>query len=304
MVALALVLSSLGQQTKVDPTLKVEAGFYRATFTSPKGSVTVILPDDISSGDTISGTLFPDAKAKDIPDIQVDLGDSHGTASEGNQQRRSWTIPNKITPRLSLTVWTPDGTSFGTTYIPIGNAKAKPTVFTIPFVARVGSPFVVKGPYNGDASDTKIQIGDLSVPVVAESPRQTVALAPSSLSPGESTLAVTEEKQKAMAVLRLLKVDLTTPKGSLAKGEKTDLTILVSGLSGVSPTNIPMIVVENLTPKTIDLDGKVKHFVFTKPDELGLYTRTFTITSLLPGGFSVSATVDPGVGTKVEPTKS
>ena len=161
----------------------------------------------------------------------------------------------------------------------------------------------MKGPYSGDAANTVLKANDVSIPVVAESPRQAVALVPSQTLPGEGPLEVIEDGLHAKAMSRFLSINLTTPKTSLAKGEQTDLKITVEGILGVADSQIPMIVVENLSPKVIDLDGKAKHFLFAKPSKDGDYSHSFTVTSLLAGSFSVSAVVDPGVGTRVVPTK-
>ncbi len=76
--ALFALCAQQGSDVKAVAVLKEEVGFQRATFTSSKGTVTVILPSEITQGDTISGTFFLDVKAKDVTDIQVDLGNSHG----------------------------------------------------------------------------------------------------------------------------------------------------------------------------------------------------------------------------------
>lgn len=297
---LAFAASSLFPPIQGTATIKEEAGFLRAIFTSTKGTITVILPSDIAQGDTISGTYFPDAKTKDLTDIQIDLGTSHGPPGEiSNIPRRSWTVPADAGPRLSLTVWTPDGVSFGTTYVNVSAKKAALTHFNIPNYLRVASPAVITGPFDGEASNTRIKAAEVNCSVIAESPRSTVFLIPSSMKLGISDLELTEQKQVVEAPTRMLSVKISSPKASLNHGELSSVTVNVDGLMGVEKDKIPMIILENLTPKVIDMDGKVKHFFFAKPLEDGTYSRTLSVKSILAGSFAVSATVDPGAGTKI-----
>lgn len=291
-------------QEKKEPVIKNEAGFVRATFASPKGTVTVILPDDVTSGDTISGTIFADNKDFDFTTLQVDIGSAHGIAADLASPRRTWSIPQTTEPRLSLTAWTTDGISLGTTYLTVSPSKPKQPFFTIPSFARTASPIAIKGIYDGEAANTIVKAGEQVLPVVAESPRQTVALVPTVSIPGPTTFEVIENGQHAKAPTRLLKVSLSTPKTTLQKKETVELKLVVEGISDLGKDTAPMIVVENLTPKAIDLDGKVKHFLFAHPSKEGDYEHSFLVTSLMAGSFSISATVDPGSGTKIEPSKS
>jgi len=301
LAAFTLLALSQGATAKVAPTIKEEVGFIRATFTSPKGTITVILPSDIAQGDTISGTYFPDAKTKDISDLQIDLGSSHGPPPEiSNSPRRIWTIPADAGPRLSLTVWTPDGVSFGTTYVNVETKRAKVSQFTIPSFLRIGAASVLTGPFDGNAENTLVNATAVNCAVVAESPRSSVILVPSSMKLGMSTLELTEQKQKGEAQTRMLGVQISSPKASLAHGELSSVTLKVDGLMGVAESKLPMVILENLTPTIIDLDSKVKHYLIAKPLEDGTYSKTLSITSMLGGKFAVSAFVDPGSGTKID----
>jgi hypothetical protein len=287
---------------KPEATIKEELGFLRAIFTSAKGTITVILPSDIAQGDTISGTYFTDEKAKDVTGIQIDLGDAHGPPPEIiNSPRRKWEIPSSAGPRLSLTVWTTDGVSFGTTYVSVGTKKAKPAQFNIPNFARIAAPLLIPGPLDGDAENTKMSVAGVNCPVVAESPRGAVALIPSAMKMGESLVELQEQKMKAEAFTRMLSVLISSPKTTLSLGEPSGVTLKVDGLAGVSATKLPMVILENLTPKVVDLEGRVKHYIVTKPEEDGTFSKTLSLTRIAAGKFAVSATVDPGPGTKVSP---
>lgn len=287
---------------KPEATIKEESGFLRAIFTSSKGTITVILPSDIAQGDTISGTYFTDAKTKDLVGVQIDLGDAHGPPPEVvNSPRRKWDIPDDAGPRLSLTVWTTDGVSFGTTYVSVGTKKAKPIQFNIPNFVRIAAPLLIPGPLDGDAENTKVSVAGVDCPIIAESPRGAVALIPSAMKMGESLVELHEQTVKAEAFTRMLSVLISSPKTNISLGEPSSITLKVDGLAGVSANKLPMVILENLTPKVVDLEGRIKHFVVTKPEEDGTFLKTLTLTRIAPGKFAVSATVDPGPGTKVTP---
>ncbi|MBS1725708.1 MAG: hypothetical protein JST51_03240 [Armatimonadetes bacterium] len=293
-----------GTQDKKEPVIKAENGFVRATFTSPKGPITVILPDDIQPGDTISGTVFPGSKDINIGDVQIDIGDVHGTVTDPGSPRRTWKIPEGITPRLSLSGWINGGETLGTTYVPVGPSTKKPDAYTIPSAARIGAPFVVKGPYDGEAANTTVFVGGQPIPIVAESPRQSVVIVPTLTETGPSKLVVEEGGQYAKGPIQLLRVDLSTPKSNLLRGEKSELKLHVEGLDGLQTKEAPMVVIENLTPSVIDLEGRPKHFVILKANAKGEFDRNFLITSILPGSFGVSAVVQPGTGTTAPPTSA
>ena len=300
--ALFALCARQGSEVKAVAVLKEEVGFQRATFTPSKGTVTVILPSEITQGDTISGTFFLDVKAKDVTDIQVDLGNSHGPPPEiSNSPRRIWTVPLDAEPRLSLTVWTPDGVSFGTTYVSVGAKKSKPSQFNIPNFLRVSASGTIFGPFDGDAGNTRINATGVQCSVIAESPRSATFLIPTSMKLGLSTLELAEGTQTIEAMTRMLSVKISSPRTSLTRHEVSTVTVNVEGLTGVADDKVPMVIIENLTPKVIDLEGKVKHFLFAKPLEDGTYSKTLSIQSILTGGFAIGATVDPGPGTKVDP---
>jgi hypothetical protein len=286
------------EQIKSEATLKEESGFLRATFTSIKGTVTVILPSDIAQGDTISGTYFTDVKAKDLTDIQIDLGKAHGPPGDiSNNPRRKWDIPSDAEPRLTLAVWTPDGTSFGTTYVSVATKRPKSTQFNCPSFARIGAPCLIPGPFDGDAENTTAKAAGVDCPVLAESPRGAVMLIPSAMKMGISTIQIKELNTNIEAPTRMLSVSIHSPKASISVGEQSTFSIKIDGLLGVHPDKAPMIVLENLTPKVIDLQGKVKHYLFAKPSEDGTYQSTLSINRLAAGKFAISAIVDPGIGT-------
>jgi hypothetical protein len=301
---IALFALAQGEVPKPNATLKEEAGFYRAVFPSAKGTITVILPRDIAQGDTISGTYFPDERAKDITDVQVDLGSAHGPPPEiANSPRRKWDIPSDAGPRLSLTVWTPDGVSFGTTYVPVSAKKPPLTQFIIPSFFRTSAPAAIAGVFDGDAENTAIKSTGVECAVVAESPRSTVCLIPTSMKLGLTTFELTEQKQHIEAPTRMLLVQISSPRTTLNHGDISSVSVKVDGLLGATGSQIPMIILENLTPKVIDLEGKVKHYLFAKPLEDGTYSNILSVKSILAGRFAVSAIVDPGIGTKVDAIK-
>ena len=83
---------------------------------------------------------------------------------------------------------------------------------------------------------------------------------------------------------------MTVPKTSLLKGERTTLSIKVSGLQGITEP-VPLHVVKG---GVVSLQGGNVQTILIKPGDVkrdGTYRITRTITGQQAGGFSVTVTV-------------
>jgi len=90
---------------------------------------------------------------------------------------------------------------------------------------------------------------------VAESPRALLLLSKLD-EDGLATLELLEPSQKAEAPIRMLSVQISSPKTSLNHGDISSVTVKVDGLTGVLPSLLPIIILENLTPKIISLEAR------------------------------------------------
>ena len=184
----------------------------------------------------------------------------------------------------------------------VGPQLPEPHEFSFPGIGQDGRPFEIIGPFDANVSTTEITVGGKTVQPLAESSGSCYFISPSE-SLGASEIRLKERGVEIKAPFRNLGVRLTAPKTSLMKGEKTTVTIEVSGLRGIQK-DVPL---EIGSTGVIDMEGgNSQHFTIRPRDVQGNgnYTTTRGITGLTAGGFAVTATViDPdrrrAVGTNV-----
>ncbi|HWN10141.1 MAG TPA: hypothetical protein VNO50_12895 [Pyrinomonadaceae bacterium] len=176
-----------------------------------------------------------------------------------------------------------------------GPTATNPPFFFQP-VGQTGRSIVVTGPFDGNGTNTELRVGDGEardktgrVDIIAESPRKAVFAAPADVI-GSTRLHLTEGNAKASGNYRNLGVNLSAPKTDLLKGERTVLTVKVSGLAGIT-REVPL----QLDSKgVISMDGGNFQNLRITPAEVnrdGIYTATRSITGQQSGGFTVVATV-------------
>jgi hypothetical protein len=175
-------------------------------------------------------------------------------------------------------------------------------------IAQQGRYCAIRGPFDGDASNTTLRFippgGNLQdfekgaenvsggfglVRPLAESPRKIVFVSPVDLT-GLADLVLKERDIVARRPYRSVGVRLSAPKLNLLRGERTTLTVEVSGLEGIKE-NVPL----QLDSKgVITMDGGNFQNLRIKPSEVtrdGRYTTNRAITGVQAGGFTVTATV-------------
>lgn len=167
-----------------------------------------------------------------------------------------------------------------------------PSLFNWPPALPQAAPATIKGAFDGDASNTRLQIGDGQATVLAESPRQAVFQLPPSSTVGLTNLTLTEGNTTVSGPVRSVRVQLSAPKTTLKKGESTQLTVQVLGLEGLSHP-IPL---QLRTGGTVTATGgALQFFDITPPDPgvaaNGVFRTTRTLTGVSAGGFEVVAEV-------------
>lgn len=193
------------------------------------------------------------------------------------------------------------------TYEPITTDQTPPNTptFTVPILGQNGRPIVVTGPFDGNASNTGITCGPVgpsqppptSVPgqpiyVIAESPRKAIFTSPTNLT-GPVQVTVDENGAKTTLPYRNVGVNLSAPKTSLIKGEKTVLTVQVTGLQNLTQP-VPLTLTCN---GVITMQGGTYQPLMIQPSQVGqggIYTTTRDITGVQAGGWGATATVVTG----------
>ena len=172
------------------------------------------------------------------------------------------------------------------------------STIVFPLLTQQGRASVIHGAFDGDLAGTGLTrpgFGqDLGGPikVLAESPRQLVFVAPEEIS-GPYSINIKEGDKTFTGNSRNIAVRLSAPKLDLLRGEKTTLTIEVSGLAGI----IKDVPLQLDARGVINMEGGNFQNLRIKPEEVkldGRYTTNRTINALQAGGFSVTATVIVG----------
>ncbi len=282
-------------------------GLHTTTFTTPHGQVRVYLPDDLSVGDAISGTVMAepagqtaDERRKNGDELNgyvVELGDRKVTTSEKQFQ---WMVPADATTGLVQLILRNNGKrEIGKTAVPVSQfsqaAEGWPTGtgqdFFLPHAAQAGRPIQISGRFDGKWNTTRLQIGGQEARILAESPRKIVGENPQERV-GQIEIEVREGSRITRGKLHNLGVRLSSPKLNLIRGEQTTLMIEVTGLVGLEQ-NIPLVI-ENRTPQVVSLEGGDVLTVVIDPQKVSatdLYRLTLPLIGVSTGSFSIQASV-------------
>lgn len=300
----AATLSGNGQDLSAGQSaVSTTGGLTTVTFATDAGKLKLYLPEDLAAGDTISGTVSTEPNGKDANEkianlgvlngMVIDLGD--GTRVNASQPTFSWvpkipsgTLPSKFLIRL-IDVIGNDGKTIASTKVTFVSPTAAATNFNFPNIAQTVRPARITGPFDGDASNTRLTIGGKPIEIIAESPRQTIMRTPAGIT-GITDLTVNEHGKQGSAPIRIVGVNLSAPKTNLLKGEKTTVTIHVTGLEGIK-TIVPLEIVTN---GTVNMQGGNIQNIRIEPGQVssnGTYTKSLGLTGTSAGNFNVTGTV-------------
>lgn len=348
---------------QTSPTTKTSDGLRTVTVENEEGRVTVKIPDDIRTGDKISGTLVTEpkgttpeqqdanlaalrkrrlrlmlAKASGASDIgsgtsepvvlSVPLSAGQTStvkteAKQGNTLRIEFTASGPVTlatddsgikelgralipvdlvetaqsksePTPTMPVKKTPGLSFVSLadYDTLGVSNQLPE-FETPALGQAGRPIEIRGQFDGDSLNTKVGVEvlnvNLSVDVIAESPRKSIVANPSNLI-GPGKINIYEGGRTYSSAFRNIGVGLSAPKTNLLKGEKTEMRVEVTGLAGITQP-VPMTLSSS---GVVTMSGGSFQQINIRPNDVspgGAYVTTRSITGLQAGGWGAVATV-------------
>lgn len=301
LLLLPLLLSAAGAVAADGTEAHTETawGLHSSTFDTPHGQVVLTVSDDVALGDTLSGRvrLEPDGQDEETRAANLDHLGGYTVLLAGQRLPASsnafqWKVPVSIGVSAAVGLLDDDGARVGETAFPLRSAPGPdPYGFMLPEIAQAGRPVPVSGPFDGDLGNTGVTVGGTEAPVLAESPRKLVALVPGDVT-GPAELVVTESGTSTRGEVRVVGIRLSAPKVDLQRGERTTLTVRVSGLAGLKEP-IPLEVV-NLSPSRVRISGGDTQTI-TIPtegvDEAGEYTWTTRLTGVTPGSFQITASL-------------
>ncbi len=265
-------------------------------FHLPQGEVRVYLPDDLSQGDTVSGTVFtlpaPNATENDQSVLKGMVVTLDRMPGERKDDHRKWIVPASAAGYVMVRLTRPDGSVVGSAPVPTGppvGAFLQGQPPSMDPVVQQGRPMQVTGPFDGDSGNTSCNVAGVPVPILAESPRQAVAFNPQ-IPVGAFVADVTEAGVKTPCPSHAIGIRLTTPKTQLLRGEKTTVKVEVTGLQGLSAASFPVPVqFLNMTPQVVSAEGWQGH-IHSQGIEMadvknGVWQTSIALTGINNGNF-------------------
>ncbi len=306
--------AALGDGNGLRVRTETSFGLTTTSFDTLEGTVSVNLPDDVATGDTISGTVIAEPKGS-TKDEQAKNEDSlNGYVVEVAKQQTprqqtqgsKWVIP-PAAQFIPVVLKTRQGKEVGRTLLPVLQSNTyKPATgqtpignlppqgnYSTPQFGQAGRPVSVAGPFDGDFNNTSIKLANNTAQFLAESPRKVVVRSPANLI-GPTSIEVNEQnKVVARCSYQSIGIRLAAEKLNLIRGEQTVLTATLSGLDGVtSPVSMQLT---NATPWTVRMEGGERQSITAQPNEFtgGMFTAKRSLTGVRAGGFNINAVVNP-----------
>ena len=213
---------------QIRPQVKTGFGLVVATFALPEGTVTAYLPDDVTPGETFSGTVEgPDG-------FVLTFGDQRARTGE----RFSWAVPaGEPRERFLIALLDRQGQERSRASLRTGAAPPRDAVFRFPPLVQAGKPISIRGPLDGDFRTTRVEIAGVAMSPLAESARRVIVQAPGSLI-GPVSATLTKASVQHRGVMRSLSIEMAVPAGNASPATR-ELT--VRGVTGVD-RDVPLLV--------------------------------------------------------------
>lgn len=266
-------------------------GAYFTDFYTNKGRVEICVADDLSAGDTLTGTVIviPDEKKgkKEVCEDVLNgcVVEIAGEPTPVSQHKYKYVVPATQT-LLPLVLRNSAGVAIGSTKIPIAPAppastqeEPSPDSYHLPTYCTSGSATQCTGPFSGDFVNTTVAIDDKPRTIYCESPRKVVFQCPSDLV-GPGQIELTERGIKKRGTMNGVSATIKTQYRHGTVGYTTAIYVHVDGLLGLkTPLKLK---VENTNPGTFTMVGGNVQTI-SIPTDSSSYDYTLSANSINPG---------------------
>lgn len=222
---------------------------------------------------------LPPSSPPTPPRTNVSSSDSGSVGITLTNVSGSFTIPGTITVPIEI--------------VSLSLQSVEPvTVFQLPTIAQQGKPVEITSGnrnFDGNSATTNCRVAGQPVVILAESPNKVVFESPTNVT-GPVEIVLIEGNQETKGTYRNVGVNLSAPKTNLLKGERTTLTVQVSGLEGIKEP-VPLTLE---CKGVIKMEGGTYQPLVIQPSQVsadGRYTTTRGITGVQTGGWTATATV-------------
>jgi hypothetical protein len=164
-------------------------------------------------------------------------------------------------------------------------------LFQLSSVNQAGRLLEVRGPFDGNASNTDIRINGTPSAIIAESPRKVIALNPNLVGPME--LRVAENDKIAHCVYKNVDLRNWASASTLETGANAALTIQLN--SSPKLTTPVIIALQNKSPQIVNVEGGQFQYLTVKPADLndaGAVTLSRILTGMHPAPFKIDVRLD------------
>jgi hypothetical protein len=285
-------------------TISSQKGLTTASFQTSVGNLKIYLPDDIRPGDMISGTISAEPSGKNEKQTAKNLaglinyklridGTEHPITAK--PENFKWLLRNDNQESFPITLLQPGGSLVELrcklNSLDSSIQSTSPGC-SIPSHVLASNPLRVRGTFDGDAVNTKCMLGNKTLQVLTESPRQMCAPVSIDLTdPGGARAVFILEKNILVCTdsISVVTMEVNTGKLNLRKDETTFIDIKINGLDELP--GIATLTITNLTPAVVKItegDLQVIPIEHLAPGAKGVFSIHNTAKSTRAGTFSVN----------------
>jgi hypothetical protein len=295
-------------QSDIVGEVRTENGLHRAAFPVPQGTIRVNFPDDLSVGDTISGTVYTEPTGKDPQELARNTGEITGYVVEMPEQKANtsdrrfrWRAPPSVSGGVvQILLRDQKNRIVGRCNLPVDPRPAgpAPSGIDLPLGAQAGAFVSLWGPF-GSPPETSVSVGGKNADVIAESPRKLIFVAPPGVI-GQSTIQVRRGEVSASGPFFTLGLQTSASKPVLEPGETAIMSAIVSGLQNLKEP--ASLVIVNHDPSTVAVAGGTVQHVAIAPAEVspgGTFTFTRTLTGEKVGRYDITVAASTALAARI-----
>lgn len=271
-------------------------GLRSLPFDTVRGRVTVLLPDQVLGGDTLSGRVVIDPAGataseqernrKRLERAQLRIG---GTSVPVSSGALKWIAASSLAGTAATISLRGAGASSDHQVQIESTAPSSGQRLNLPELGQSGRPISISGPFDGEFDTSSVTIGGQATTLLAESPRELIFEVPAT-AVGRTRLQLTERGASAESEFRVVSLELTAAKLDLRPGERSTLTLRILGLGGITaPIRVGII---NQSRDRVQLQGGDQQTISVLATDVrpgGEFLWRGQLTGLQVGSFEISA---------------
>lgn len=240
-------------------------------FATRNGLVRCNLPNEIRTGDTISGIIQIEGKGsskrakvryeKKLNEYIVKVGACEAYVRIGTYRLK---VPKNATS-LSITLHNKKGSNLASTSVDVISKSDSKAVakFQASKCVESNKPIKVDGDFTGDYRLTNISANDQKALILTESPRCAVFQSPGNMI-GEIKIKVKRGSNTYEAKINALSITSSMVTTRIARGKSHSLLVRLSGMEAGGPS--VMVKLKNLSPNVVNLEGGDVQSIGAKSD--------------------------------------